>query len=207
MRKRGWAVAGLGPLVLLLAACGNSSTSPGSAYGSSSAAPMSSPSSSSMPSYGSGMSGTSGGTAAQTTTLTIKKTSIGDVLVNAKGYTLYWYGKDHQGGPSTCTGSCLGAWPAVTGKPVAAMGVTFAGRLGSDRDPGGTVQATYNGYPLYTYAQDMAPGETAGNGVGGVWHVVTGKFLVASTTSSGMGSSSSESSGSSGGSYGSGSSW
>jgi predicted lipoprotein with Yx(FWY)xxD motif len=215
MRTRGWAVAGLGSLVLLLTACGTSSTNPGSAYGGSSA--MSTPSSSGSPAYGSGSgasgSGAAGGSAA---TLTIKKTKIGDVLANAKGYTLYWYAKDHKGGAPTCSGQCLSAWPALIGKPTAAMGTTLAGKLGSVTRPGGTIQATYNGYPLYTYAEDMSPGETSGNGAGGVWHVITGKVLTTAKTSTGSGSSGSGSSGSGssgsgsggyGSGYGSGSSW
>ena len=136
----------------------------------------------------------------KTVTLTIKTTKIGKVLADAKGDTLYWYAKDMKGGPSTCTGSCLSAWPAVAGKPVAAMGVAFAGKLGSVTGSGGTVQATYNGYPLYTYAQDMAPGETSGNGVGGVWHVISGQYLTSSMSSG----TSSSGSGSSGSGYGSG---
>lgn len=205
MRNRGWAAAGaattLGGLVLVLAACGSSgtNTNAGAAYGGSSMSPG--PSSSSM--GGSG-SGTTSGTATRTATLTIKATKIGKVLTDTKGDTLYWYAKDTKGRPSTCTGPCLAAWPAVTGKAVAAPGVKFAGVLGSVTDANGTVQATYNGYPLYTYKQDMAPGQTAGNGAGGVWHVITGTNLAAAA-SSGMGSSgSTKSSGSSGSGYGSG---
>ena len=209
MRKRGWAVTGLGTLVLLLAACGTSSATPGSAYGGSSTNSMSTPSSSSSPGYGSTGSGSSGGAAA---TLTIKKTKIGDVLANAKGYTLYWYSKDHKNGQPTCTGQCLTAWPALKGKPMAAMGITLAGKLGTITRVGGTIQATYNGYPLYAYAADMAPGETSGNGEGGVWHVISGKVLTTAKTSTSSGASGSSSgspgsSGSSGSGYGSGSGW
>jgi predicted lipoprotein with Yx(FWY)xxD motif len=187
MRIRGWAVAGLGLLVPVLAACGPSSTTPGSAYGSSSANPTTSASSGSA--SGMGTSGTSSTGMAKTVTLTIKTTKIGKVLADAKGDTLYWYAKDMKGGPSTCTGGCLSAWPVVAGKPEAAMGVALAGKLGSVTDPNGTVQATYNGYPLYTYAQDMAPGETSGNGAGGVWHIITGQYLTSSmSTGSGSGS-------------------
>ena len=201
MRIRGWAVTGLGLLVPLLAACGPSATTPGSAYGtgSTSASPMTSASSGSAASMGA--SGTSAGMA-KTVTLTIKTTKIGKVLADAKGDTLYWYSKDMRNGPSTCTGGCLSAWPVVAGKPAAAMGIAFAGQLGEVTDAGGTVQATYNGYPLYTYSGDMAPGETAGNGVGGVWHVISGQYLT--TMSSGSGSMGSSGSGSSGSGYGSG---
>ena len=148
-----------------------------------------------------GASGTSAGMA-KTVTLTIKTTKIGKVLADARGDTLYWYSKDMRNGPSTCTGECLSAWPAVAGRPAAAMGIAFAGRLGQVTDAGGTVQATYNGYPIYTYSGDMAPGETAGNGVGGVWHVISGQYLT--TMSSGSGSMGSSGSGPSGSGYGSG---
>jgi predicted lipoprotein with Yx(FWY)xxD motif len=143
----------------------------------------------------------------RTVTLTIRTTRIGKVLADAKGDTLYWYSKDMRNGPSTCTGGCISAWPAVAGEPVAAMGIAFAGKLGEVTDAGGTVQATYNGYPLYTYSGDMAPGKTAGNGVGGVWHVISGRYLTAMPSGSGsMGSSGAGSSGSGYGSdYGSGS--
>ena len=88
------------------------------------------------------------------------------MLATSKGETIYWYSGDIKGsGKSTCTGTCLAAWPAVAGAPVAAAGVQLAGQLGTITRPGGAVQATYNGYPLYTYAQDMAPGQTTGNGV------------------------------------------
>ena len=110
--------------------------------------------------------------------LTVRKTGAGYVLATSTGRTIYWYSVDTKGsGKSTCTGTCLAAWPAVTGAPVAAPGVQLAGKLGTITRPGGVVQATYNGYPLYTYAQDMAPGQTTGNGVTGAWHVITGAVL------------------------------
>ena len=210
MRKRGWAAIALGPLVLLVAACGSSSTTPGSAYGNSSATPMASGSANSSGSSTNGMgtSSTSGGMS-KTVTLTIKDTKIGNVLADAKGQTVYWYSKDMKGGPSTCTDSCLSAWPIVTGTPVAGMGVKFAGKLGSVQDSSGVMQATYNGYPLYIYTGDMAPGDTSGNGAGGVWHVISGQYLTTSMSSgsgSMSGSSGSGSSGSMSGSSGSGSS-
>ena len=110
--------------------------------------------------------------------LTISATKLGYVLATAKGMTVYWYGKDvKDGGQSACTGSCAAAWPPVAGAPVAAPGVRLSGTLGAITLPDGVVQATYNGYPLYSYASDMSPGQANGNGVGGVWHVITGKAL------------------------------
>jgi predicted lipoprotein with Yx(FWY)xxD motif len=178
MRKRGvgaaGAATGLGGLVLLLAACGSSGTNlnAGAAYSGSGMGAT--PSSSSMPG-----AGTTSGSGAKTVVLTIKNTKIGPVLTDAKGDTLYWYAKDTRDGPSTCAGACLAAWPAVLGQAVAAPGVKFAGQLGDVTDAGGAIQATYNGYPLYTYQADMAPGQTTGNGAGGVWHAITGSTLTA----------------------------
>jgi predicted lipoprotein with Yx(FWY)xxD motif len=147
-----------------------------------------------------GTSSSSGGMS-KTATLTIKDTKIGNVLADSKGQTIYWYSKDMKGGPSTCTGSCLSAWPMVTGTPVAAMGVKFAGKLGAVKNATGVMQATYNGYPLYTYSGDMASGDTSGNGVGGVWHVISGQYLTASTSSGSGSMSGSSGSGSSGSGY------
>jgi predicted lipoprotein with Yx(FWY)xxD motif len=62
----------------------------------------------------------------------------------------------------------------VTGPATAGSGVT--GKLGTITRSDGSVQATYNGHPLYTYTADTAPGQANGNGLnvnGGVWHVVT----------------------------------
>ena len=59
----------------------------------------------------------------------------------------------------------------------------LTGKLGAITRPGGVVQATYNGYPLYTYARDMAPGQATGNGAAGAWHVITGAVLSASPSS------------------------
>ena len=145
-------------------ACRSAAPVAGAAYGTTSPA---------APSSGA----TSPATAAKAL-LTVRKTSAGYVLATSTGRTIYWYGGDIKGsGESTCSGSCLTTWPAVTGTPVAAPGVRLAGQLGTITRPGGVVQASYNGYPLYTYGQDMAAGQASGNGVTGVWHVITGAVL------------------------------
>ncbi len=155
---------------LVTVACGTTAPTPGAAYGTAPASTVAAPAT------------TSGAPAspatAALTELTVRKTQIGYVLATASGMTVYWYGKDVRGsGKSSCTGGCLAAWPAVTGKPVAAAGVKLSGTLGTITRPGGVVQATYNGYPLYTYVVDVSAGQTLGNGVGGDWHVFTGAAL------------------------------
>jgi predicted lipoprotein with Yx(FWY)xxD motif len=84
--------------------------------------------------------------------------------------TLYVFVPD-DAGPSTCEGDCLAAWPALAGPATAGDGVDAA-LLGTAPGTDGTEQATYNGWPLYHFAQDEAPGDVNGQGVGDKWYVV-----------------------------------
>ena len=168
MNKRWLAPAGLAAAVLVTA-CGSSTTT-----GSGAAAPAS-----------------SGPAASSSTALKTGKIGGAVVLTNAKGFTLYWFAPDTST-KSKCYGSCATYWPPVKGPATAGAGVT--GKLGTITRSGGSVQATYNGHPLYTYAADSAPGQAKGNGLnlsGGVWHEVT----VSGTAASGANSSPSSSGG------------
>ena len=152
---------------LLLAGC-RTSTVPGSAY---TAVPVSTPASVSSSGAAPAVQASTGGAM-----LTVHKTPLGYVLANAEGFTVYWFVRDHRGSPrSACTGRCLLAWFPVTGRPVAPRGVRLNAMLGTITRPGGLVQATYNGYPLYTFSADSAPGQTSGNGSAGLWHVIKEK--------------------------------
>jgi predicted lipoprotein with Yx(FWY)xxD motif len=110
-------------------------------------------------------------TAADEETTTAADSELGSILVDGQGNTLYLFTSDTQGEPTTCTGGCAGAWPALIGTVTAGEGVD-EGLIGTVTNDDGTEQATYNGWPLYYYAQDAAPGDTAGQGVGGVWWVI-----------------------------------
>lgn len=108
------------------------------------------------------------------TDVTLHSTEIGGVavLTNVKGFTLYWFAPD-TATTSKCTGSCAAYWPPVFGTPRAGPGVT--GRLGIISRPGGGVQATYDGHPLYSYIGDNSPGQANGNNLdlnGGLWYEV-----------------------------------
>ena len=103
---------------------------------------------------------------------TLKTVKIGgvDVLANADGLTLYWFEPDTTTS-SRCFGSCASYWPPVSGSPAAGPGVT--GKLGTIKRPGGGLQATYDGHPLYTYIGDRGPGQANGNDLdlnGGFWY-------------------------------------
>ncbi len=106
---------------------------------------------------------------------TLKTATIGGVtvLTNANGFTLYWFAPD-TATRSTCTGTCAGYWPPVTGTPSAGPGIP--GMLATIKRPDGTAQVTYNGHPLYTYVGDTFPGQAFGNNLnlnGGLWHEAT----------------------------------
>jgi predicted lipoprotein with Yx(FWY)xxD motif len=108
----------------------------------------------------------------QAATVGISNTGIGQILVNSQGRTLYLFKAD-QGTKSACTGACAGAWPPllVTGKPTVGSRVNTS-LLGTTPRPEGTTQLTYNGHPLYLFAQDQKAGETNGQGVsafGAAW--------------------------------------
>ena len=95
------------------------------------------------------------------------------VLTDAEGYTLYWFGPDTAGW-SACQTGCARNWPPVAGPATWGAGVT--GTIGAFARPDGSLQATYNGHPLYTTTADTGPGQAKGNGVwshGGEWHEVT----------------------------------
>ena len=99
--------------------------------------------------------------------------TLGSFLVDSMGMTLYIYTKDTPN-TSVCYGGCATAWPPLltNGAPIAGTGVT-ASMLGTTTRTDGTVQATYNGWPLYYFAKDKVAGDTTGEGVGSVWYIMT----------------------------------
>ena len=106
---------------------------------------------------------------AGTTELKVASSSLGDIVVDGEGRTLYLFTAD-QGTTSACTGGCLTAWPALVAPATASTQIT--GTLGKAMQASGDEQITLNGHLLYYYAADAAPGATSGQGVGGKWFVV-----------------------------------
>jgi predicted lipoprotein with Yx(FWY)xxD motif len=167
---------------LTAAACGSSSGGSSDANGGS--ASSSSPAASSAAPAAAGT--------------TVSSATIGGkmVLTNSKGLTLYSFAPDTPTS-SKCNGSCATFWPPVKGPVTAGSGVT--GKLTTITRADGSIQAAYNGHPLYTYVGDHAPGQDTGNGKnlsGGLWYIVPVSGSVAPAPSS------SQSSGGSGGGYG-----
>ncbi len=105
--------------------------------------------------------------------------TLGPVLVDGQGITLYMFAADHQGQPSTCVDVCAVQWPPLTlpqgtAAPLAGPGINAA-LLNTSKRSDGSTQITYNGWPLYTWPVDSAPGQATGQGLnnlGGLWWVV-----------------------------------
>ena len=164
---------------VLLAACGSSSSSntTSSAASTQPAAQTSSSSSS-------------------TAVVKSASNSLGTILVDSRGRTLYHLSGEVNGKFICTSSACLGVWhPLIAPSTGAPSGV---GSLGTVKRPEGTSQVTYKGTPLYTFTGDKQPGETKGQGIKdvGTWSAVTTSSAGSPAAST---STSSESSG--GGAY------
>jgi predicted lipoprotein with Yx(FWY)xxD motif len=112
---------------------------------------------------------------APTTTIGLAGSPLGSLLVDQQGRTVYLFERDASG-VSTCYDACAVAWPPVltSGAPAAAVDVS-RGDLGTTVRRDGAHQVTYHGHPLYLFAGDRKPGDTAGQGLeafGAEWYVV-----------------------------------
>lgn len=125
--------------------------------------------------------GTSAATAPATTEtpsgsadLATASTPLGTVVVDSAGMTVYYFDKDTaNSGTSVCTGACLDSWPPVTTSSSTPTADGVTGMLGTITTPDGMMQITLQGLPLYTYAGDKAAGDVTGQGVKGIWWVVS----------------------------------
>lgn len=107
------------------------------------------------------------------TELETEDSSLGTIITDADGMTLYVFLNDPEG-ESTCTGDCAATWPPLIVRgELEAGGDVDESLLGTIEHPDGGTQATYAGQPLYYYAPDEQPGDTNGQGAGDVWFVVS----------------------------------
>lgn len=117
-----------------------------------------------------------GAASAQSPTVQITSSALGDILVGPNGMTLYTFAND-QPGSSSCTEGCALNWPPLTvsGELVAPSGLP--GKLETltrqpDEETGEyATQVAYNGQPLYYWSRDEVPGDVSGQGVGDLWFV------------------------------------
>ncbi len=126
-------------------------------------------------------------------------TTIGQVLIDADGLTLYGFTNDVGGVPS-CEDACADAWPPVV---VDAMppGLDPAVFSLATR-PDGSSQLVAGTWPLYRFAGDAAPGDVNGQESGGVWFAAAPDgSLIGATANAGADSEDSDSDGGSGEGY------
>ena len=142
------------------------------------------------PGYGSAPPGNS--TASTTSVISTGSGSVGTYLTDGQGRTLYLFEAD-SAGTSTCSGACARVWQPVIvdATPRASAGVTAAD-LGTINRPGGGLQASYDGHPLYYYVKDSGAGQTTGQGsneFGARWWLVapSGSPITSSAPSTGGG--------------------
>ncbi|MGN7969820.1 hypothetical protein [uncultured Microbacterium sp.] len=111
-------------------------------------------------------------TSADAAALTTASSPLGEIITDEAGYTVYTFTRDTpNSGISNCYDDCAMTWPAVSASSTsAADGVT--GEVGSITRTDGTTQLTINGWPIYRFAKDAAPGQVNGQGVKDAWYVL-----------------------------------
>jgi predicted lipoprotein with Yx(FWY)xxD motif len=97
----------------------------------------------------------------------MRESPEGQIMTTPDGMTVYTFDQD-TAGASSCYGECAEEWPPVT----APSDAQPFGNLSIIERTDGTRQWAHAGMPLYLYHDDAAPGDTEGDGEGGVWHVV-----------------------------------
>jgi len=111
----------------------------------------------------------------KSSSLSLRTTKVGNVLVAANGRTLYLFTAD-KAKKSACYGQCASYWPPlIAQKPTAGTGLK-ASLVGTTRRRDGRLQVTYGGHPLYFFAQDKKAGDVKGQAFvhfGGAWWVVS----------------------------------
>ena len=108
--------------------------------------------------------------------ISVRQTSLGHILVDANGRTLYLF-KGDRPNVSTLSAAGQAIWPLFTATTTPrALSGTVAGRIGTVAHAGGAAQVTYNGHPLYYYVGDHSPGQTSGQGLnqfGALWYILS----------------------------------
>jgi predicted lipoprotein with Yx(FWY)xxD motif len=134
---------------------------------------------------------TTTGAKAKTPALKLAKTSLGTILVDSKGRTLYAFGHDLKN-KSRCSGQCASNWPPAKApaKPTVAKGINKS-KLKVIKRSDGSPQLSYNGHPLYRFIADSGPGSTNGENItafGGTWDVLSKSGTVVTHAPSGSSS-------------------
>ena len=164
-----------GVLVALIgvAACSNGGAA-GTASPSAAPSVATSPSSAPSASSASPSEAASPSSASETYEVKVATGSVGSYLTGEDGKTLYTFDNDTKdSGKSTCNAGCVATWPPFTVDSADELnaGDGVNGALTTISRDDGTLQAAYNGWPVYYYSGDTKAGDTNGDGFAGKWHV------------------------------------
>jgi predicted lipoprotein with Yx(FWY)xxD motif len=118
-------------------------------------------------------SGKPSSVAAKPASITTANSTLGQIVVDGKGLTAYYFDNDVAGsGTSACTGQCATLWPAITSPTTKPSVVGVGGTVATIKDADGGNQITIDGRPIYTFSKDTQAGDVNGEGVGKVWYAV-----------------------------------
>ena len=104
--------------------------------------------------------------------------TLGEILTDAGGNTLYYFTRDAAADASACTGGCLTVWPVFYEATLTPGPGLDAADFGAFQRADGAMQTTYKGWPLYYFASDANPGDTNGEGVNNVWYVAKPDYAI-----------------------------
>lgn len=112
-------------------------------------------------------------------TVNVADSSLGRILTDTKGITLYYFITDVPGsGASTCYGTCETAWPVFSVDSIIVSSPLNAADFSTITRTNGTKQTTYRGWPLYYWQNDKKPGDVLGENVQKVWYVAKPDYNV-----------------------------
>src|SRR5690349_3588695 len=110
------------------------------------------------------------------TTIEVRTSSLGRVLTDGNGRTLYLFEADKPD-VSKLSRAGVAIWPPLAAGGMAnVQGGALSSKLHTITGANGKPQLSYDGHPLYYYVGDEKPGQTNGQGLnqfGGKWYVLS----------------------------------
>lgn len=98
---------------------------------------------------------------------------MGNVVQDGDGRTLYRFDKDTPNpAKSNCEGNCATTWPPLISKGTPQLEGIDPALVGTVKRADGSDQVTIDGWAVYTYSKDEAPGQWKGQGIGNTWFVI-----------------------------------
>ncbi len=113
----------------------------------------------------------------------LTETSLGNILTDGEGRSLYFFTRDVNG-TSACEGGCVTSWPVFNVENPRIPASLNASYFGTITRGDGQEQMTYKGWPLYYFANDAVQGDVNGENVGGSWYVAKPDYDVLLATQS-----------------------